>query len=110
MVVQHKNLADGRWHELSLIEQMANIGSEVERAIKWRAKAKQDYAEMAFERSLELIDFSLSDLKNRHRLKEISRLREVWTDFFKYDNVYHSTSEQFQKYFYAFNYAARIGK
>jgi hypothetical protein len=110
MRVQHQNLAAGRWTELSLVEQMANIGSEVERAIKWRAKANQDYAEMAFERSLELIDFSLNDLKNRYRLKEIARLREIWTDFFKYDNMYHSTSEQFQKYFYAFNYAARISK
>jgi hypothetical protein len=31
----HKELAAGRWLEFSFMEQMANIGSEVERAIKW---------------------------------------------------------------------------
>ena len=44
MTYQHKNLASGHWHELSLIEQMANIGSEVERAIKWRNKGKEEIA------------------------------------------------------------------
>ncbi len=38
MSYQHKDLAAGRWSQLSLIEQMANIGSEVERALNWRIK------------------------------------------------------------------------
>ena len=32
MSYQHKGLAAGRWSQLSFIEKMANIGSEVERA------------------------------------------------------------------------------
>jgi hypothetical protein len=33
MTVQHRELAAGRWFQLSLIEQPANTGSEVERAL-----------------------------------------------------------------------------
>jgi hypothetical protein len=36
MNFEHKELARGRWLELSFFEQMANIGSEIERTIKWR--------------------------------------------------------------------------
>ena len=31
---QHQSLAEGRWFTLSLAEQLANIGSEVSRAIR----------------------------------------------------------------------------
>ena len=33
----HKDLSDDRWLEFSFAEQMANVGSEVERAINWLA-------------------------------------------------------------------------
>ena len=35
---QHEGLASGGWEKLSLCEQMANIGSEVSRALNWRKK------------------------------------------------------------------------
>ena len=40
---QHKDLAEGRWANLSFFEQMANVGSEVERAISWRKKNNEEY-------------------------------------------------------------------
>lgn len=36
----HTQLAAGRWQELSFAQQMANIGSEVERSLNWRHKKK----------------------------------------------------------------------
>ena len=36
----HKTLADGRWFNFSLCTQLANIGSEVERAITGNCQAK----------------------------------------------------------------------
>jgi hypothetical protein len=80
--IQHKGLAAGGWKKLSLIEQMANIGSEVERSITWKSRNNIDYFSKAFERSLELIDLTLSDEKNVHRLKEVARVREVLVDYF----------------------------
>ena len=107
MNYQHKNLAQGRWMELSFFEQMANVGSEVKRAIKWRAE-NPAYSQAAFERALELLDLTAADNKNRFRLKELLRLREVLVDYFQFDNLYGSSDQQWQNYFYAFNYAARI--
>ncbi len=51
---------------------------------------------------LDLIDLTVADPKNRHRLKEVLRAREMLVDYLMYDNVYHSTDEQWQKYFYFF--------
>ena len=107
MNIQHKNLASGRWFQLTLVEQLANIGSEIERTISWNKKNNLVYSQLAYDRALELIDLTLQDPKNRKRLKEIVRLREISADFFVFNNDYHSTSEQWQKYFLAFNYAAR---
>ena len=44
----HKQLALGKWNKLSFFEQMANIGSEVERTINWRYK-KQNYFQKTFD-------------------------------------------------------------
>lgn len=38
MNVFHKELAQGRWAQMPLAEQMANIGSEVSRAFNWQKK------------------------------------------------------------------------
>ena len=110
MAYQHSELASGRFSELNFFSQMANLGAEVGRAINWRQKGKIDYAEKAFERSLELFDLTIADPKNLGRLKEVLRAREAWVDFFAYDNIYHSTAQQWQKYFLAFNWAANRNK
>ncbi len=111
MSYEHKQLSKGRWFELSLCEQIANIGSEVERALLWRKK-NEEYSKKAVNRALELIDLSLADKKNRKyfKLKEIARLREILVDFFYYENQYSSSEEWLRKYFYAFTYAVRMHK
>ncbi|MEW6095456.1 MAG: hypothetical protein AB1567_02865 [bacterium] len=108
MSYQHKELAGGRWFELDLAEQLANIGSEVERAILWRDR-NEDYSRKAFYRVLELLELTLSDKKNRKYslLKELCRLKEVLIDFFCGDNNFSSSDELMRKYFYAFAYMAR---
>lgn len=107
MTIQHKEAAAGRWQKMSMMEQMANIGSEVERAIKWKNKNNKEYSQAAFERALELLDLTLSCCKNYPRLKEFARVRELLADYFAFDNIYNSTDQSWQKYFYCFNYAAR---
>jgi hypothetical protein len=108
-MIIHKQLASGRWFKLSLVEQLANIGSEVERTIIWKDK-DINLSNKAFERALELLDLTISDPKNKKRLKEVLRVREALADYFVFDNEYNSTDEQWQKYFYNFNYAVAIRK
>jgi hypothetical protein len=106
----YKNLSDERWFNLSLIEQLANIGADIERTIRWKQKGNAEYARTAFDRALDLIYLTVEDPKNRGRLREILRTREALIDHFVYDNEYKTTDEQWQKYFYQYNYAAAIKK
>jgi len=102
MTYYHQQLAEGRWRQLSLVTQLANIGSEVERAIQARHRGNRDAFQLALERMLELIDLTIADPKNRKRLKEVTRSRELLVDYLCYDNIYHSTDEQWRKYFAGF--------
>jgi hypothetical protein len=97
--IQHTKQADGEWKKKTFLEQMANIGSEVYRAINWRNKENEEYAQLAFERSLELFDLSKNSKLTYPQYKELLRMREIWVDFFKYDNEYNSTEESINKYF-----------
>ena len=109
MKYQHKELSRGKWQELSFFEQMANIGSEVERAINWRNKKDEEYSRLAFERALELIDLTIADRKNRKRLRELTRVRENFVDYFICGNHYSSSDKNWKDYFYAFGFASRAG-
>lgn len=106
MNIFHKEMMF-RWNKFSIFEQMANIGAEVGRTISWRKKNNKEMSRNALYRALELIDFSVDDSKNKNSLKEILRMREILVDFFMGDNIYHSTDQIWEKYFYYFNLAAR---
>lgn len=107
MTYQHRDLAKGRWNKLSFFEQMANIGSEVLRAINWNKKKNITYSKKAAERALELTDLTLDNVKGFSRLKEVARLREAIVDYFFGKNEFMSTNKSFEKYFLSFTYAAR---
>jgi len=96
--IQHIKQAQGDWNKKPFLEQMANIGSEVYRAINWKEK-NREYSEMAFIRSLELFDLTKESKLTYPQYKELLRMREIWVDFFKYDNQYKSTEESINKYF-----------
>jgi hypothetical protein len=108
MTTYHPELAAGRWFTLSLAEQLGNVGSEYERALlskKRRDKVRFDHA---FARLLELIDLTIADPRwKNHRLKELTRLREVVCD-----ELYNETPElthpsDLREYFLYFGILAR---
>jgi len=105
----HRDLKNGGWEKLNLVEQMANIGSGVGRAINWKTKDSQ-IAKLAYYRTLELFEITLADPKNRKRLKEVNRSREMFGDWFLNINQYHSCADDWQRYFLQFNLAARLNK
>ena len=108
MNVQHRDLAAGRWQSFHLTVQLANFGCEVERALVWRAKNNSEYSRLALERALELLGLTISDPRHRHRLAELTRLREVLLDYFVGDNQFGSTDSNWRNYFYGFSYAAAL--
>lgn len=54
---KHDSLANRRWFALSLVEQLGNIGSEVNRVV--RARGNQQRFDYAVSRALELFDLTL---------------------------------------------------
>lgn len=104
----HQNLDQERWQRFSFFQQMANVGAEIGRTIKWKDR-QADYSRSAFERALELLDLTIEVTTSRSRQQELWRLREMLADCFYFDNQYGSSDQQWEKYFYSFNYAAGLG-
>ena len=104
----HTDLANGRWQQLTLAEQLGNIGSEVSRAISWGRRQESNQKERALERALELFDLTLADSRWIGRRNELCRAREVVCDFIAGSNAYHSTEKNLQNYFDAFAMQARL--
>jgi hypothetical protein len=94
----HKTLAAGRWYELTLAEQLGNIGSEVSRA---RLSQGKDEARFwgAVARGQELFYLTLRDKRWGERRKEISRAYEVFCDAVLGGEVYGGDLESLDRYF-----------
>jgi hypothetical protein len=108
MTTHHPDLAAGRWLELSLANQLGNVGSEYERALNWKQRGDRDHFESAFARLLELLDLTIADPRWRnHRLKELTRLREVICDelYSEVPEFVHETN--LREYFLYFGILAR---
>jgi hypothetical protein len=102
----HHDLAEGKWRELTLMEQMGNIGSEVGRAVRWRGR-NEIHFQKAVDRALELFDLTLADPRWRGRTREIARAREVFCDAAFLGGEYYTTLQDMERYFFPFAVAAR---
>ena len=83
--MQHKDLENGRWAELTFPQQMANIGSETSRVYRALLAEKENRAESAFIRFQELIDLTIrygrqeeSPVWRGAMWKELCRFRELY--------------------------------
>lgn len=97
------------WEKLSIVEQMANVGSEVSRTINWKGRSKRD-VELSFARAIELLQLTMKDPKNILRLRETARVKETLGDWFINGGLYNISDKDWQKYFLEYAFAARIDK
>lgn len=109
MNAKHAELQAGRWFELSLCEQLGNVGSEINRAVKFSGQDPRLF-ENAFFRALELLDLTLADPRWRNRLKEIARAREALCSTFAGAGAYSTSLDDLNRYFYRFALAARLSR
>lgn len=108
MSFQHAQAAQ-TWSQMSLVEQLANVGSEVSRALIWKEKKHQQYQDLSFWRAIELLDFTIEcHVHSPSTLRELTRLKEVLGDFFVGENHYSSTPDLWRRYFYSFTYRAAV--
>ncbi len=109
-MTHHSGLAAGRWRTLSLAEQLANVGSEVERAIRAREAGRLDRFEGAEARALELFDLTAGDDRWRGaRRREILRAREEFCRLFHEEDPPRGSAEGLRNYFLRFAVLARRG-
>ncbi len=87
----HRELAAHRWFELSLVERMAGLGSEIEPTISWRGRNERD-STSAFDRGVGLLDPTIANCRQWRRLQQQTRFRETPTDHFVLANHFGSTS------------------
>lgn len=99
MNAQHTSLAAGRWHTMTLAEQLANIGSEVHRARIAQEKGFEDRFHAASDRALELFDLTLADSRWKRRLFELGRMRDIVADTVLGGEEYNSTLLSLEPYF-----------
>ena len=105
--VLHRNAAES-WGRLELVEQLGNVGSEVERAIRAHEAGRADRFESALERALELFDLTAGDPRWRgHRCQEILRAREEFCRLFFDPEVPPDSAPGLRRYFFGFAWAAR---
>ncbi len=104
----HEGLARGRWHAMTLAEQLGNVGSEFERALAAKRKGLPERYARALERMLELLDLTREDPRWRGpRLRELCRLRESACETLEDAAPPAGSAEGLQRYFLAFAFAAR---
>ena len=108
MEFQHQSLAEGRWFTLTLPEQLANIGSEVSRAIRAGENKARFWG--AVSRALELFHLTIADPRWRGRLKELTRVRELFCGAVLGSTEYKTSLEDLDRYFYYFALVARAGR
>lgn len=82
-----RTVDEEKWASMSLMEQMANIGSEVGRTRKWLMKGNPQLSEGAFLRCLDLIDVTIRTGRRNATsrsclLKELCRARDLFAESF----------------------------
>ncbi|HKV51472.1 MAG TPA: hypothetical protein VJO52_09745 [Gemmatimonadaceae bacterium] len=96
-----------RWHTLTLMDQLAHVGSEVDRAIRANAAGNTRRFDGALARALELFDLTAADERWRGpRRRKILRARSEFCRLF-YETVAADSAIGLSRYFLAFAIAAR---
>ncbi len=103
---RHPGLGD-RWAAFSLLEQLANVGSEVDRTIRAHAAGNATRFDSALQRALELFDLTAADARWRGpRRREILRAREEFCRLFFDASAAPESAAGLQRYFLHFAAAA----
>lgn len=97
-----------RWAQLSIYEQMGNIGAEVGRAVNATRAGKDKRAQGAIDRAVDLIDATVEVLvaQRSPRVKEVLRARDEFLRLF-FDGTFEEDADNIVRYFNLFAIVAR---
>lgn len=97
-----------RWAQLSIFEQMGNIGAEVGRAVNAARAGKDKRVQGAIDRAVDLLDATVEVLvaQRSPRVKEVLRAREEFLRLF-FDGTFEEDADNIVRYFNLFAIVAR---
>ena len=98
---------ESRWQSLSFYQQQGNIASELSRAITFKEQNDSERMNSSLWRLLELVDLTIGDQKNKLRLRELCRFKEVLSDWYCQTKVYAINPESLKDYCLNFAMLAR---
>ena len=108
---KNSDLVLGRWYELTVVQQLANIGNHVIEAIARKNQECLQRMQQELEQALKFFDLTLEDNRwNFYRLREIKTARMMVCDFLVGDNEYKSDEKFLNDYFTQFAIAARANR
>ncbi len=109
MTYIHQNLAKTGWFQLSISEQLANVGSEFSRAFQAKKNGKPERFTPALERMLELLNLTLMDPRwPLGRKREVARLKENILTHLCSDPPNLDAISALDRYFYYFGVTRQI--
>ena len=97
-----------KWHRMALPEQLGNVGSDYERALRWKKLDKPQLFSNAARRTLAQLDMTITDSRlHGGRRKEITRVRESVCEELFSKNSNDDSANRLAKYFFAMAKLAR---
>ncbi len=99
-----------RWQDMTFYQQMGNMASEISRAVKLKKQKDTKHMLSSLWRTLELIDLTIEDTKNRSRTRELCRFKEVLGDWYCQTGIYSVNPEFLKNYLLNFAMLARRGE
>ena len=91
-----------RWFEMPVWMQISNIGSEVERAVKWKRRGDIQKSRNFCRKAIDFWHLSEADPKNKHRIGEFQCAIDELADYFLGDNMFQTSEEMLTRYYDAF--------
>ncbi len=105
---EHLESAKASWSKFSLVEQMANIGSEVSRAHRANGNKARYWGAVA--RALDLFYLTVEDPRWKGRLREILRVRELFAAAALGSDEFKTSLQDLDRYFDCFAWLARSNR
>ena len=82
--------------------QLANVGGEVSRAIRWKNRGDDGKKARFYDKAIELLELTKEDPKNKRRQSELDFCIEELRDYFEGDNYYQTTDDKLMRYYDSF--------
>ena len=90
------------WFAMPVSVQISNIGSEVNRAIRYKNKGDMQKAANFCNKAIEFFEIIKQDPKNSRRINEFNCCIDELTDYFIGDNEFKTNDEMLHRYYDAF--------